>query len=118
MKCNRCSQGSADDYGNEAEEDYLKLVDWTGRSIRDDKKGAIPQSLMPIMQRLGVDLETWLVSIIQYNKHYFSVLGVLNKVREFARTQGKAWCRGQGFCGQTYTSVRVEPAWKAEEGVS
>ncbi|MET0052025.1 MAG: hypothetical protein ABW095_13225 [Candidatus Thiodiazotropha sp.] len=88
-------------------EDYLELVDWTGRSIRDDKKGAIPQSLMPIMQRLGVDPQSWLVSINQYNQHYFSVLGVLDKVREFARVQGKAWCRGQGFCGQTY---RLGPA--------
>jgi len=27
--------------------DYLKLVDWTGRAIRDDKAGAISDNLPP-----------------------------------------------------------------------
>jgi len=28
--------------------DYIQLVDWTGRAIRDDKRGAIPASALPI----------------------------------------------------------------------
>ena len=30
-------------------EDYIDLVDWTGRIIRDDKRGAISSSLPPIV---------------------------------------------------------------------
>jgi len=33
--------------------DYLQLVDWTGRAVRDDKRGAIPVHIQPIFQRLG-----------------------------------------------------------------
>ena len=34
--------------------EYLSLVDWTGRAVRNDKRGAIANHLPPILQRLGV----------------------------------------------------------------
>ena len=40
--------------------DYLDLVDWTGRQIRDDKRGAIDESLPGILNRLELDGEQWL----------------------------------------------------------
>ena len=33
---------------------YLQLLDWTGRQLRSDKRGAIPRHLAPILQRLGI----------------------------------------------------------------
>lgn len=38
---------------------YLTLVDVAGRIIREDKRGAIPDDLPPILERLGVPAETW-----------------------------------------------------------
>ena len=35
--------------------DYLELVDWAGRSIREGKRGAIEQTAPPILQRLGLE---------------------------------------------------------------
>jgi len=35
--------------------DYLELVDWSGRILRDDKKGAAPDHLPGILQRLDMD---------------------------------------------------------------
>jgi len=32
---------------------YLELLDWTGREIRVGKRGAIPDSLAPILTRIG-----------------------------------------------------------------
>lgn len=37
--------------------DYLDLVDWTGRIIRGDKRGAIDEALPPIMERLDIELQ-------------------------------------------------------------
>ena len=34
---------------------YLDLVDWTGRQIKEGKKGAIPVHLSPILDRLSID---------------------------------------------------------------
>ena len=41
------SEGIAFRYG-----DYLQPVDWTGWAIRDDKHGATPENLAPILQCL------------------------------------------------------------------
>jgi len=32
---------------------YLKLLDWTGRQIRIDKTGRIPDECAPILERLN-----------------------------------------------------------------
>jgi hypothetical protein len=34
---------------------YVMLLDWTGRELRRDKRGAIPDDLAPILDRLGVE---------------------------------------------------------------
>ena len=41
-------------------EDYLTLVDHTGRIVRSDKRGAIPAHLAPILERLNLDPTAWL----------------------------------------------------------
>lgn len=40
--------------------DYLELVDYTGRVLRDDKRGAIAMNLPPILQRLNIDHKMWI----------------------------------------------------------
>jgi hypothetical protein len=40
--------------------DYLQLVDWAGRAIRDDKRGAIPNTTPPILERLQLRPQTFL----------------------------------------------------------
>ena len=53
-------------------EDYLELVDTTGRIIREGKRGAISISLPPILQRLNIDLDTWLKNCTQFEKNYYA----------------------------------------------
>ncbi len=50
--------------------DYLELVDFTGRCIRSDKRGAIPNDLPPILQRLSLNRKTWLANATQFEKDY------------------------------------------------
>lgn len=40
-------------------EDYLELVDWSGRIIRKGKRGAIAANTPAILKRLGIGLENW-----------------------------------------------------------
>ncbi|NGN99795.1 transposase [Grimontia sp. S25] len=40
--------------------DYLELVDWTGRQVRDDKRGQIDSTLPPLLERLGIEPKLWL----------------------------------------------------------
>ena len=39
--------------------DYLELVDWSGRILREDKRGAIPEHLPAILYRLNMDARHW-----------------------------------------------------------
>ena len=41
-------------------DDYLTLVDETGRIVRSEKRGSIPADLAPILDRLDLDLDAWL----------------------------------------------------------
>jgi hypothetical protein len=42
--------------------DYLELLDWTGRIIRDDKRGAIPGNTPKVLDRLNIEDKNWLHS--------------------------------------------------------
>jgi hypothetical protein len=46
--------------------DYLELVDWTGRIIRNDKQGVIDNELPPILSRLHITAEQWHVNTTQF----------------------------------------------------
>jgi len=35
-------------------DDYLQLLDWTGRAIQDGKRGHVPDNYPPILDRLGI----------------------------------------------------------------
>ncbi|MBT3050938.1 MAG: transposase [Candidatus Thiodiazotropha sp. (ex Codakia orbicularis)] len=85
--------------------DYLRLVDWTGRAIREDKKGAIPSELAPILERIGLNPDAWLTSVRHYNRNYFSVLGAIDRIKAYAQTQKKSWHRGQRAVLRSYRLV-------------
>jgi REP element-mobilizing transposase RayT len=47
-------------------QDYLELVDWTGRIIRQDKRGFIDSPLPPILSRLQITQEQWHLNTTQF----------------------------------------------------
>ncbi|MEJ2406979.1 MAG: transposase [Candidatus Thiodiazotropha sp.] len=85
--------------------DYLRLVDWTGRAIREDKKGAIPADLSPILERIGLNPAAWVSSVRHYHRHYFSVLGAIDRIKAYAQMQEKHWHRGQRAVQRSYRLI-------------
>ena len=55
--------------------DYLELVDLTGRIIRDDKRGNIDVSLAPILQRINLNSEQWLEVTTKFEDRFGSAVG-------------------------------------------
>ena len=51
--------------------DYLELVDFTGRAIRDDKTGHINEGFPPILQRLGMDEMLWFDDCQNFEARYY-----------------------------------------------
>ncbi len=52
--------------------DYLELIDYTGRAIAPNKRGAIAINLPPILNRLCLNKETWLQNCTEFEKRYRS----------------------------------------------
>lgn len=76
--------------------DYFDLVEWTGRCIREDKRGAIPSHIKPIFERFNVNEHDWLETIKEFNRHYISAVGSPNMLVKWAITTDRRWCATHG----------------------
>ena len=83
--------------------DYLELVDWTGRVIRADKRGAIEATLPPIMQRLKIDADAWRLAMRPAGNVFGRAMGRLERMHLHARTLGQSWIRGLRKAEALYT---------------
>ncbi|MEH6453237.1 MAG: hypothetical protein V7782_09395 [Psychromonas sp.] len=75
--------------------DYLELVDWTGRVIREDKRGAISNQIPSLLSTLGLESETWLELACHFGKDYHGAVGSLEELAQFASHTGRSWVSGQ-----------------------
>lgn len=62
--------------------DYLELVDWTGRIIRDDNRGAMESDLPPILERLSLDSDSWRVLSTEFELLFRHWVGSEHIVRQ------------------------------------
>ena len=63
--------------------DYLELVDKTGRCLRQDKRGAIDESLNPILDRLNINAEHWVEMIKMLETGFYSAIGTERVLTNF-----------------------------------
>jgi len=74
--------------------DYLELVDWSGRAIRDDKRGFIDNTIPPILNRLNIDPTQWCEYHQRRGPRFSHAVGHLSQLREYAHRSGKQWIAG------------------------
>jgi hypothetical protein len=75
-------------------QDYLQLVDCTGRIARADKSGVIDAKLASILVRLRIDPEEWKTTMRIGGNRFGRALGRLERMRAHARRLGQRWIRG------------------------
>jgi transposase len=66
---------------------------------------SIPSDLAPILERAGLNPDAWVTSVSHYNNNYFLVLGAIDRIKAYARTQKKSWYRGQRAILRSYRLV-------------
>ena len=84
-------------------EDYLEILDWTGRSVREDKRGSIPAHLVPILERLHINTDNWLGTIRDFDSGFRSVVGRVQQISQAARRLGRRWLYGMNQAAQAFT---------------
>lgn len=82
--------------------DYLALVDWTGRVIREDKRGAIPSDILPILQKLGVQSPYWVDSVQHFGRQSHRCFGAESCLVSLSEKLNLSWIRGVGASRRLY----------------
>ncbi len=71
--------------------DYLELVDWSGRQVRDDKRGHVAKDAPTLLENLCITEKQWMDQINQYNRRYYRVVGTWGEAMELADRLGQQW---------------------------
>ncbi len=78
------------------QQDYFELVDWTGRALRTDKRGAIPVHAPRLLNTLGLDRGAWLGNVKYFNRRFPRLAGLLERMREHCAATGRKYACGVG----------------------
>ena len=79
--------------------DYLELVDWSGRILREDKRGAIAGHTPPVLQRLNIEPKHWLYLTKNFESPFKGMAGSVFRLKQacvalgYERTPGLRACK-------------------------
>ena len=76
--------------------DYLDLVDWCGRVVREDKHGFIDAKRPPILNRLGIDASEYLKTLREPRNRFGIAIGAEDVLTKLAQRLRQAYIRGVG----------------------
>jgi REP element-mobilizing transposase RayT len=74
--------------------DYLELVDWGGREVKNNKRGYIPANIPPILLRLKMDAAPVLTYLAKDDSPSPSAIGPIGLLRAFAESVGQKFIKG------------------------
>jgi len=67
--------------------DYIELIEVTGRCIRANKCGYIEEHQSEILSRLNISAENWLVLTTQFTKSFHGAVGHAEVLSDFCQHQ-------------------------------
>jgi len=83
-------------------QDYLHLLDWTGRGVREGKRGVIDSRLPRLLTQLGISNDEWLPTVTQMQSRFESVMGSPEKMKAHAESRGGRFYRGYRHAVRLY----------------
>ncbi len=80
--------------------EYIALVDWSGRAILYNKRSSIPENIPPILCRLGIGENDWINHIHYFERQFPTVAGNIEKLKELAEATSRRWIKGMSCAFQ------------------
>jgi len=85
-------------------QDYLELVDWSGRALIEGKRGSIPDNLPSILDRLKIDPDNFVRFINRTQKSRFhGFIGSVKSMRGLAQDFGRSFLKGQAVAAALFS---------------
>ena len=76
--------------------DYIELVQWTGKQVRADKRGAIPSNAPNVLKRFESKPERWATRVKAIGSGYWRVVGDAQDLMDVAERLKQRWLKGIG----------------------
>ena len=76
-------------------EHYVMLLDWTGRELHAEKRGAIPDHLAPIVDRLGINRSNWVETVRGFGRLFKQAAGRSSSLVDAAARRSRRWFQGK-----------------------
>ena len=74
--------------------DYLELVDWTGRQMREDKRGFINTDLPAILDRLRISPAQWFFLTTRLESRFKHLEGTVSAIKKACNDLNRHWVHG------------------------
>jgi len=76
--------------------DYIELVEWTGKQVRSDKRGAIPKHAPSVLSQLHINENRWTTQVKGIGSSFWRVVGDVEDLLETAKRLKQRWVKGLG----------------------
>jgi hypothetical protein len=76
--------------------DYIELVEWTGKQVRSDKRGAIAKHAPPVLKQLHLSEKRWTTQVKGIGSRFWRVVGDVEDLLEAAKRLNQRWLKGLG----------------------
>lgn len=83
-------------------QDYLDLIDATGRILHPRKRGVIPDSTPRLLRQLGISPTEWVKSVSALRTRFALFIGAPHRLLRVAEHRGWRWIRGQASARRLY----------------
>lgn len=83
-------------------EQYLNLLDWSGRQSQAGKSGKIPDDLAPILERLEINSDRWLDLVQNFHDLFRRIAGTADSVKRHAASHEHHWFHGIQNCREIF----------------
>jgi hypothetical protein len=95
VRCQRTHDGQVVSSFELSVDDYLTMVDLTGRVLRPGKRGVIDSRLPALLSRLDLKIEAWIATMTSWRQMHGRGVGHGEARNKMAEQHGLRWIRNR-----------------------
>jgi len=86
------------------------LIDLSGRTVGEDKKGAFPSHVNSLLNKLAINEEAWVEAICKLEQSFGIAIGTETALNRYNHNRSMHWLRGKRLIHKLYRQFRSQVA--------